>query len=82
MFNRNSAYANGLAARGHNVTVIAADQDKNPPNGVHYIYMEGLYNKFYYEGVKDAFTISQPTAFRWITEFIDYIAFKCKGDLT
>lgn len=35
--NRNSALANGLAARGHNVTIISADRNENPLNGIHYI---------------------------------------------
>lgn len=35
--NRNSAFANGLAARGHNVTIISADRNENPLNGIHYI---------------------------------------------
>lgn len=45
LLNRNSAFANGLAARGHNLTVLSADRDKDPPSGVHYIQMEGLYNE-------------------------------------
>lgn len=36
--------ADGLAARGHNVTIIAPDVVKNPSKGVHYIYLEGVYN--------------------------------------
>lgn len=41
---RNIALANGLAARGHNITIISPDIDKNPPKGVHHIYLEGIYN--------------------------------------
>lgn len=37
--------ANNLAANGHNVTVISVDRDKNPPQGVHYIYLEGIYDE-------------------------------------
>lgn len=44
---RNSALANGLAARGHNVTVVSPDIDKNPPKGVHYIHLEGIYSDEY-----------------------------------
>lgn len=80
LFNRNSVYANGLAARGHNVTVVSADRHKNPPNDIHYIYMDGLYNELYYESVKDVFMPSQSTAFRRITEFTDRMIFVCKGD--
>lgn len=43
-FNRNSAIYNKLAERGHNVTVISPDLDKNPPAGVHYIHMENQYD--------------------------------------
>lgn len=46
-FRRNSALANGLAARGHNVTLLSPDVDKYPPKGVHYIHLEGLYSVEY-----------------------------------
>lgn len=41
---RHIALANGLAARGHNITMISPDLAKNPPKGVHHIYLEGIYN--------------------------------------
>lgn len=78
--NRNSAFANGLAARGHNVTIISADRDKNPPNGVHYIQAEGLYNEYYDETVKDAFIPIEPSPFQWINEFTDRMVLTCEGD--
>lgn len=54
---RNSALANGLAARGHNVTMISPDRDKHPPKGVHYIYLEDIY-KDVRESAKSLFKAS------------------------
>lgn len=81
VFNRNTAYVNGLAARGHNVTVISVDRDKNPPNGVHYIRMDGLYNELYDQMVKGAFEQSESSPFESITSFSGYMASVCKGDM-
>lgn len=39
---RNGAISNALAARGHNITMIAPEIDKHPPSGVHYIHSENL----------------------------------------
>lgn len=80
MLNRNSVFANELSARGHNLTVISADRDKNPPNGVHYIQMKGLYNEIYDEIVKNAFVPHETNPFEAITEFTDYMSNICKGD--
>lgn len=33
-----------MAARGHNITVASVDKDEKPPQGVHYIHFEGIYN--------------------------------------
>ncbi|XP_055545129.1 UDP-glucosyltransferase 2-like [Wyeomyia smithii] len=35
-----------LAARGHNVTVVAVDVEQNPPPNVTYIEIEGAYERF------------------------------------
>lgn len=51
--------ANGLAARGHNVTVISVDRDKNPPKNVHYIYLEGIYNDDWREYQKHLFVVTE-----------------------
>lgn len=72
-------YINGLAARGHNVTILSPDRDKNPPNGVHYIKMEGLYNKFYDEIVKTAFVPRETNPFQMVNEFYDYMTAICNG---
>lgn len=78
--NRNSVFVNGLAARGHNITVISADRDKNPPKDVHYIQMDGLYNEFYHELVKSAFEQHETNAFQAATDFTDYMLSICKGE--
>lgn len=77
--NRNSVFVNGLAARGHNVTVISADQEKSPPNGVHYIHMDGLYNKMYDEIVKSAFQPHESNPIETSTLFNKYRLSQRKG---
>lgn len=72
-------FANGLAARGHNVTILSADRDKNPPNGVHYIHIEGLYNEMYLRLVKHAFKQSQSNPIESIIEDTHRMPLKCKG---
>lgn len=57
--NRNSALINALAARGHNVTVLSPDEDKNPPKGVHYIVIEGMYTKKYQEIMNGLLTLKE-----------------------
>lgn len=80
MINRNSALTNGLAARGHNVTVLSPDIDKNAPKGVHYILMEGLYNEAYHEIVKGFFTFqSEMNPLTAPIEFNDFFYGICTG---
>lgn len=77
----NSAIVNALAARGHNVTYVSPDLDKNPPANVHYIHMAELYNEAYYEFVESLINndvqvspIMQPKFFS------EYTLQVCKGD--
>lgn len=71
MANRNSALANGLAGRGHNVTVISVDRDSNPPKGVHYILLEGIYDDdSLHDLQKQLFTV--PETMNPFTEPINY----------
>lgn len=39
----NKALAEGLASRGHNVTIVSPDVDKNFVPNVHYIHLEEVY---------------------------------------
>lgn len=78
--NRNSVFINGLAARGHNVTVISADQDENPPNSVHYIHMDGLYNKMYDEIIKSAFKPHKSNSIETSALFDEYRLSQRKGN--
>lgn len=73
-------FTNGLAARGHNVTVLSADRDKNAPNGVHYIHMEGLYGEHYAAIVKDAFVPHESSPFEALDMFSGYMTASCEGD--
>lgn len=76
----NSAIVNALAARGHNVTYVSPDLDKNPPKNVHYIHMAEMYNEAYYEFVenliKDNGTVSPVLQPYFFTE---YMLQACKG---
>lgn len=54
-FYRNSAIANALAERGHNVTYFSPDKDKKPAQNVHNILIEKVYDGFYQEFVKGMF---------------------------
>lgn len=38
---------NTLAERGHNVTIVSPDVEKNPPKNVSYIHLENLYSEMY-----------------------------------
>lgn len=62
----NSAICNELANRGHNVTVISPDLDKNPPAGVHYIHMENQYNE-----IRDGFLREALGATKENSPFLD-----------
>lgn len=39
----NSALINGLAAKGHNITVASADVDQKAPSNVHYLHLDEAY---------------------------------------
>lgn len=77
---RNKAFANELAARGHNVTIISPDEEKNPPKNTHYIHIEGLYSDLYYEAVEGFFTYHRNLSpLLEPTEFSRYWFNVCEG---
>lgn len=39
--------AEGLAARGHNLTILSPDVDKKVLPNVHYIHLEEIYSHYY-----------------------------------
>lgn len=43
----NKAVAEGLAARGHNVTFIGADVEKKNTKNLHFIHLEAVYEHYY-----------------------------------
>lgn len=55
----NGAVVNELARRGHNITVISPDIDKNPPPGVHYILIEDQYTDQNREFIKEMLAMKQ-----------------------
>lgn len=77
---RNSALANALAIRGHNVTITSLDRSDKPPEGVHYIHFEGIYNERHQDLLKALFEMhSQMNPF---TEPVRYDSLwyeSCKG---
>lgn len=40
-----------MAARGHNITYVTPDLDKNPPPNVQYIHIDGVYEFMYKDGL-------------------------------
>lgn len=54
----NRELINSLATHGHNITVLAPDFDSNPPERVHYLRMDEIYNhKELFELLKGTFKI-------------------------
>lgn len=43
----NKALAEGLAVRGHNLTIVSPDVEKKAPQNVHYIHLEEIYAHYY-----------------------------------
>jgi glucuronosyltransferase len=43
----NNALAKGLAARGHNLTIVSPDIEKKPVVNIHYIHLEQVYAYYY-----------------------------------
>lgn len=56
---RNGAIIRELARRGHNITVISPDIDKNPTPGVHFILIENQYTEENREFVKQMMTSTE-----------------------
>lgn len=52
---RLSTLSYALAARGHNITYLSPDKDKNVVKNMHFIQLEGLYEGAYLELVKGFF---------------------------
>lgn len=43
----NRVLIRGLAAKGHNITMVSVDNDKSPQANIHYIFMEATYYTLY-----------------------------------
>lgn len=69
-----------MAIRGHNVTVASVDRSDEPPEGVHFIHFEGIYNERHEDLLKALFEMhSQMNPF---TEPVMYDSLwyeSCKG---
>lgn len=76
---RNSALVNGLAAKGHNVTILSMDIDSNPPKNVHYIHMEGVYDYMYKELNVDLVGLNNETSMHSVLSLYAFGIASCTG---
>lgn len=80
IIHRNHALANGLAARGHNVTIISPDVFENVTKEIHHIHLEGLYSTDWTKWAKSLFTYtSELNPLREPINFDNEWAALCKG---
>lgn len=70
---------NALAARGHNVTVLSCEPEKNPPPNVHYILLEGVRDYIYGEEHTDLIAMAHTTAEEAVDLVYTYSASVCRG---
>ncbi|KAG5685002.1 hypothetical protein PVAND_014205 [Polypedilum vanderplanki] len=79
----NSALARALAERGHNVTFVSADLDKNPPKNLHYIHLEKQYEIFVEESTGNkastVFNIANYTDFVEMSPWFNIMIFNGYG---
>lgn len=74
---------NGLASKGFNVTVVAADQDVSSTN-IHYIHMERVYEIFYTNDRSEEINfvdLGDKNVFTQIQEYSKYSTDMCLGNL-
>jgi glucuronosyltransferase len=71
-----------VAANGHNLTILSADVEKNPPKGMHYILLENIYS-YMYDDSDEPLNIIEMAKGGPIDELIDYYkfgTFSCEGE--
>ncbi|XP_055607871.1 UDP-glucosyltransferase 2-like [Uranotaenia lowii] len=73
----------GLAAKGHNVTALSVDVEKNPPPNVHFIHVEGVYEMLHEDGheTTDYFEMSKYSTIEMLNMFNDYSLAGCEVSL-
>lgn len=80
---RNRALANGLAAQGHNVTVLSFSVESNPMRNVHYIHLERGYDALYGNGSEknDIMARHVQNAFQAVISTYKFCRLGCIGAL-
>lgn len=76
--NRNIFY--NLAAKGHNLTILSADIDKESTPGIHYIWAEEVYSHMF--NGSDAINIMDLTdesPYQGVLSFIEFLTASCPG---
>lgn len=78
----NKVLIEGLAEKGHNITMVSVDNDKNPPPNVHYIYLEAVYETLYGgESTIDLLAMSDEKSFEAIQSLYVWCDQCCQGIL-
>lgn len=78
----NRALVNGLAARGHNVTVLSADLETDT-NTTHYLHLDNLYATYFDKEAEQSVDYSEITdagLLGGIAEFYNFGILGCKGE--
>lgn len=80
---RNRAIAHELASKGHNVTIISADVEKNTPQNVHYVELEQTYPELYSGPHNiDLLEMANENVFKSIVSFYnEFIITECRGEV-
>lgn len=76
---RTSRLVNALADHGHNVTVLTTNLDPNPPENVHYIYLEKVEDFIYKEEETDLIALAHATPIDAVDIVPTYGVFICDG---
>ncbi|XP_055606988.1 UDP-glucosyltransferase 2-like [Uranotaenia lowii] len=76
----NSVWMEALVERGHNLTVISADKDKNREN-IKYYWMETIYSDLAEAGAVDYVQMSKDGAFQTVFTFLNFFESCCRSML-
>lgn len=70
---------NGLAARGHNITVLSVEKEPDPPPNVSYIYVEGVHDYIYNDAETDLIALAYTTPLEAVDLVYSYSTNACRG---
>ncbi|XP_053687396.1 UDP-glucosyltransferase 2-like [Sabethes cyaneus] len=79
----NRAIVDALAAKGHNLTILSADVEKDSPANVHYVELEQTYPELYsgHDNI-DLMEMANENIFKAIVSFYgDFVIQECRGVL-